>query len=279
MNKNFFAVLICAAVLSICSAVGFAERQNGKLMLATTTSVQDTGLLDYLLPYFQKDTGIDVHVLAVGSGRALKYGYDGDVDVLLVHSKPDELIFMNNKKGTLRTEIMYNDFVIIGPAADPAGVKKNAPRDASKALALIAQSKQKFVSRSDGSGTHKKETALWEQSGAKPLGSWYISTGASMGRVVITANELNGYTLTDRSTYLFLTRNNDNRLVILCDGDKRLVNQYSVIVVNPANGPRIDEARARKFAEWIASPRAQKLIADFGKDRFGTSLYFPNAKK
>ncbi len=259
-----------AVAASACSPFG-SGRQS--LILATTTSTQDSGLLDLLVPAFERESGIVVKTVAVGTGQALAMGARGDADVLLVHSPQDEEAFMAQGYGVERRLVMHNDFLLVGPSSDPAGVAK-APSivDAMKA---IADTGAPFISRGDESGTHKLEKRLWAQSGTIPKGSWYRQTGQGMGQTLTIASELQGYTLTDRATYL--AQQSNLRLVILRQGDRPLLNIYHVIVVNPSKFPNVNASGARAFADFVTSPQGQALIGDFGKDRFGQPLFVADA--
>ena len=243
------------------------------LRLATTTSTENSGLLAELLPRFTEETGIPVHVIAVGTGKALRLGRDGDVDVVLVHAPAAEQAFVEAGYGEQRYPVMYNDFVIVGPAGDPAGV--GAARDAADALRRIADKGSLFVSRGDNSGTHKKELALWKQAGIEPEGSWYREVGQGMGKVLQMADQLQAYTLTDRGTWLAYTGRLD--LEIAHQGDPSLYNPYGIIAVSRERYPDINHAAATRLIEWITDPqRGQKLIGDFRLK--GKQLFVPDAK-
>jgi tungstate transport system substrate-binding protein len=246
------------------------------LKMATTTSTNDTGLLDYLAPLFKADTGIELQWVSVGTGMALAHGKNCDVDVLLVHDPDSEKKFMEEGNGVDRTQIMYNDFVIIGPKADPAGIKGKTVKDAFQA---IAARKAPFTSRSDKSGTHMKELFLWKAAGMTPpeKEAWYVQTGQGMLPTINIAAEKNGYTLTDRGTYIKYEANfkGNPPLAILVEGDKSLLNQYSVIPVNPKKCTNAKYDLAQEFSKWMASARGQKLIADFKLMK--KQLFFPNA--
>lgn len=245
------------------------------LILATTTSTQDSGLLDVLLPAFEARTHVKIKTIAVGSGEAIAMGRRGDADVLLVHSRAAEDTFMTEGHGSLRLEVMYNDFVIVGPAADPAGIKG---RDAVEAFRKIAAAGALFVSRGDRSGTYAKEQGLWKKAGVEPAGkSWYVSTGQGMGETARIAAEKQAYTLIDRGTDLAMGPRLG--LPILSEGAGDLLNTYRVIVVNPAKHPRVHAAEARQFAEWLVSSEAQRRIGEFGREKYGRPLFFPDAKK
>jgi len=245
-----------------------------ELILATTTSTQDSGLLDYLLPMFEDQFGIKVDVIAVGSGQALKLGQDGNADVLLVHSPAQEKDFMAAGHGVRREDVMYNDFVIVGPESDPAGIKGMI--SATDAFKKIAETKSPFVSRGDNSGTNTKELAIWKAAGIEPAGDWYISAGQGMGEVLTMADEQQAYTLSDRATYLARTKEG-LKLKLLVEGDKALFNPYGVIAVNPAKNLAIKNDLANQFIDWIISLPAQEKIEQFGKADFGQSLFTPDS--
>ena len=252
------------------------KSNKGTIILATTTSTEDSGLLDYLLPIFTKDTGIKVKVISVGTGKALQLGRDGEADVLLVHAKSDEEQFVAEGHGLARYDVMYNDFILIGPKNDPANILKSGNNDIVTALKLIHKSNQRFISRGDESGTHKLETKLWQKAKINPTGKWYVSAGKGMGEVILMADELQAYTITDRATFLNLK--SKISLTVIIQGDQQLFNQYGVIAVNPAKNRQINHQGANTFVNWILSPKAQQLIAEFGKIQFGESLFIPNAK-
>ena len=258
------------------------EKEEGKnneserLILATTTSTQDTGLLDYIIPMFEEETGIQVDVVAVGTGQALEMGKNGEADILLVHSKKSEEEFVAQGYGLERRDVMYNDFILVGPKDDPAKIKEKYSNDIVGALKAIAENKAKFVSRGDDSGTHKKELSIWEKAGITPEGDWYIEAGAGMGDVLTMANEELAYTLSDRGTYLSMKDNLD--LEILVEGDSELFNQYGIIPVNPDKHENINAEGAQKFMNWILSDEIQEVIGKFGIDKYGQPLFVPNAK-
>lgn len=253
------------------------EKQEDKsIVMATTTSTQDSGLLDYLLPIFEKEKGIKVKVVAKGTGEALKLGERGDADVLLVHAKEQEEKFIKDGFGVKRYDVMYNDFIIVGPKSDPAKIKEKAPSDAIQALKTISESGSQFISRGDESGTHTKEKGLWKAANITPQGNFYVSAGKGMGAVLQMASEKNAYTLTDRATYLSMKDKLD--LIIVTEKNDKLYNQYGVIKLNPEKN-KIKEKEADEFINWIISDNTQKLIAEFGKDKYGQSLFIPNAKK
>jgi tungstate transport system substrate-binding protein len=249
--------------------------RNRNVILATTTSTQDSGLLDVLVPLFQKQRGYTVKTVAVGTGQALALAAKGDADVALVHAPSLEREYV--AKGTLlnRRLVMYNDFVIIGPKEDPAKIRSQ--KSTVAAFKAIEQAKAGFVSRGDNSGTHILEKSLWKAAGIEPKGPWYIESGQGMGATLTIASERHLYTLTDRGTFLALGKS--LRLAVLVEGDRVLFNIYSVMEVNPANGPRINTAGGKAFADFMVAPQTQAVIRGFGMDRFGQSLFFPVAGK
>lgn len=245
------------------------------IILATTTSTQDSGLLDVLIPAFEKVSGFQVKTVAVGSGQALAMGKAGNADVLLVHSPAAEQVFMDGGYGVDRRLVMHNDFVLVGPASDPAGVK-NATT-AADAMKAIAEAQAPFISRGDNSGTNAAELALWKKAGITPQGAWYQESGQGMGATLTIASEKGAYTLTDRATYLAQKANLN--LEILLQGDPALLNIYHVISVNPAKWPIVNSAGATAFADYLTSPEGQALIGSFGVDEYGQQLFFPDAGK
>lgn len=245
-----------------------------ELKLATTTSTEDSGLLDYILPEFTKDTGYEVQVISVGTGQAIEMGEAGDVDVILVHSRAAEDQFVEEGYGVDRRDVMYNDFLIIGPAEDPAGIKGEA--DVVKAFTTIQEKQAPFVSRGDNSGTDKKEKGIWSKAGITPEGDWYIEVGQGMGDTFRMADEKKAYTLIDRATYLNLKDNYQLEPVV--EGSPELLNPYGVIPVNPEKHPHVDFEGATAFAEWLTSEKGQKMIGEFGVDEFGQQLFVPDAK-
>lgn len=250
-------------------------KDNGPLVMATTTSTDNTGLLDYLQPIFKEDTGYDLQWTAVGTGAALQMGQDGEVDVVLVHSKAKEEEFVANGYGVERVQVMYNDFVIVGPKNGP--VKET--KDIQAAFKQIKDDSLVFVSRGDDSGTHNKETGIWKAIGMDDYESNpnYISAGAGMGDTINMTNEKAGYCLSDRGTWL---ANADKypELAIVCEGDPNLLNQYGVIAVNPEKYPDVNNKGAEVFIKWICSPEVQKLIGEFGVKEYGEPLFTPNAE-
>lgn len=247
-------------------------RQAGHLILATTTSTQDSGLLDVILPDFQKKTGLTADVIAVGTGQAIDMGTRGDADVLLVHDRPKEDAFVKAGDGTQRYDVMYNDFIIVGPAGDPAGIK--GMKDAVAAFKAIAAKQATFVSRGDKSGTNAKELAIWKQANITPSGDWYISAGQGMGEVLTMSEEQEAYTLSDRGTYL-KRQSTGIKLEILVEGDKTLFNPYGVIPVSPHKHPGVNAEAAQKFVDWLISLETQQLIASYKIN--GQQLFYPSS--
>jgi len=277
MKKN--KVLIGIAVILLIVAVSYtywitnANKEPEFIILSTTTSTQDSGLLDYLLPFFESKYDIDVKVVAVGTGAALQMGRDGEADVLLVHAKADEVTFVEEGHGLERFDVMYNDFILVGPTGSEAAATIKASADTAAAFQAIVDNAFVFVSRGDDSGTHKKEIKLWAEA---PAGDWYVSAGKGMGDVLQMANELQGFTLTDRATYLSMK--DQLELEIVLEGDTALLNYYGVIAVNPDKNDIINAKGADKFVKWILSDETQSLIGEFGLEEFGQPLFFPNAK-
>jgi tungstate transport system substrate-binding protein len=245
-----------------------------KLIIATTTSTQDSGLLDVLLPLFESEFGADTDVVAVGTGQALKLGEDCNADVVLVHARAREDEFMAAGFGSRREDVMFNDFVIVGPASDPAGI--GGTGDAAAAMAAIAAAQAPFVSRGDESGTHTKELAIWKAAALEPSGDWYISAGQGMGAVLNMANEQQAYTLSDRATYL--ARGKEGlELDVLVEGDSVLFNPYGVIVVDPQHCPNVNVTLGEQFVDWIISVPVQEQIGAFGVEEFGQPLFTPDS--
>lgn len=261
------------AAATAAPTVALPPRVVGRLLLATTTSTQDSGLLAYLLPLFEQEFGVKVDVIAVGSGEAMMIGERGDADVLLVHSRAAEDAFMTAGSGTRREDVMYNDFVIIGPASDPAGIKGLTAVEAFKKL---AETQTIFLSRGDASGTNAKELSIWKTAAIAPTGSWYLNTGLGMGDILTMAQEKQAYTLSDRATYLTRVKTGLD-LVVLVEGEKSLFNPYGVIAVNPTKSTLIQADPATKFIDWIISVPVQQKIAEFGKADFGQSLFTPSS--
>ena len=248
--------------------------QTQKLVLATTTSTDDSGLLDYILPDFENEYNVNVEVIAVGTGQALKLGEDGNADVLLVHARAQEDAFMQAGHGVRREDVMYNDFVIVGPPDDPGGIQDMTA--AAAAFKQIADTQSLFVSRGDESGTHTKEKAIWSAAGIEPSGDWYISAGQGMGAVLTMANEQQTYTLSDRATYLARTLEGID-LRIMVEGDPILFNPYGVIAVNPEKSPEINAELANTFIDWLVSLPVQEKISQFGVEEFGSPLFTPDS--
>ncbi len=280
MHRTLKLILILAFVLSIllaaCGPVAEEPPTNPNLILATTTSTQDSGLLDELVPLFQDQTGYLVQTVAVGTGAALKMAEDGNADVLLVHAPSAEMALMDDGWGADRMQIMHNDFVIVGSAADSASIE-GLPT-AAEAFQKIAESGADFITRGDDSGTNKMEISLWGKTNSDPTGqSWYIDSGQGMGATLTIASEKQAYTLTDRATYLANKANLD--LEILVEGDAALLNVYHVMTVNPEKWPETNYDAAIAFAHFMTAPETQAIIGEFGIDKFGQPLYFPDADK
>lgn len=263
------AVLVTGITLIVAAASG----EPRAITVASTTSTQNSGLFDYLLPKFTADTGIEVRVVAVGTGQAIRLATNGDADVLLVHHPASEKKFVADGLGLARHPLMHNDFVLVGPAGDPAGV--NGTSDIAAALRSIADGEHVFVSRGDDSGTHKKELELWQSAGLDPRpasGVWYRESGSGMGATLNVASAMAGYTLTDRASWLSF--GNKGELDILVEGDARLHNPYAVIVVNPERHPHVHASEAQTFVDWLISPRGQAAIDAFRLE--GQQLFFPD---
>jgi tungstate transport system substrate-binding protein len=268
-----FILLLFAALLAV--GCGSAKPANPDLILATTTSTQDSGLLDVLVPMFEEQTGYVVKTIAVGTGQALAMGQEGNADVLLVHAPTSEKEFMANGFGADRRLVMHNDFVVVGPDEDPAGIRGMAT--AVEAFQKIAASGAVFVSRGDDSGTHKMELGLWDKAGEPPSSSFYLESGQGMGATLTISSEKNAYTLTDRATYL---ANRDHLFLdILIEGDPALLNVYHVITVNPEKWKDVNAEGAIAFAAFMVSNDTQKVIGEFGVEKFGQPLFFPDADK
>ncbi|HOF04434.1 MAG TPA: substrate-binding domain-containing protein [Syntrophales bacterium] len=271
-----FSALLCMLGAGDADAARKAPAKQQNLILATTTSTQDTGLLDVLIPIFEKKTGYFVKTIAVGSGQAMTMGAKGEADVLLVHSQAAEKKFMAAGNGVNRRLVMHNDFIVVGPHADPAALKGTGK--ATEGFKKIAAKQALFVSRGDNSGTHAKEKEIWKAGGIQPEGQkWYQQTGLGMGQTLNVAAEKRGYTLTDRGTYLALQKNLG--LAILLEGDAVLLNIYHVIEVNHAKWPKVNAPGAKAFADFMVSREVQKIIKTFGVAKFGSPLFFPDAGK
>jgi tungstate transport system substrate-binding protein len=271
-------ILLSGIVVSLLFITGITsvQAQPKAIILATTTSTQDSGLLDILLPIFEKKTGYFVKTIAVGSGQAMAMGQKGEADVLLVHSPDAEKKFIAEGYGVNRRLIMHNDYIIVGPSEDPAKIKRM--KSAQGSFKKIALAKALFLSRSDKSGTHVKERDIWKAAGINPeVEKWYQQTGLGMGQTLSVAAEKKGYTLADRGTYLALKKNLG--LDILVEGDAILLNIYHVIEVNPAKWSKVNSAGAKAFADFMVSKETQDIIKTFGVDKFGSPLFFPDAGK
>jgi tungstate transport system substrate-binding protein len=272
------ASTLAALALSAAPATAAAEPATKALILATTTSTQDSGLLDVLVPAFEKETGYFVKTISVGSGQAIAMARKGEADVLLVHSPADEKKVVEDGFGVNRRVVMHNDFVVVGPVTDPAGIR--GAKTTAVAFEKIASSRALFLSRGDGSGTHAKEKGLWKSASVHPEGQrWYQQTGLGMGDTLNVASEKGGYALTDRATYLSLKRSRAIALEVLVEKEASLLNVYHVIEVNPARWPKVNAAGARAFADFLVSPRAQQMIERFGVEKMGAPLFVPDAGK
>ena len=271
-----WAVSLAAATLTAYPSSRLSA-QSHEVLLATTTSTRDAGLLDSLVPVFERTSGYNVKVIAVGSGQALEMGRRGDADVVLAHAPEAERVLVDSGYFISRRLVMHNDFLIVGPAADPAHL--GGMTDALAALRRLAEGGAPFVSRGDQSGTHKLEQKLWRLAGIKPpgAGGWYIEAGHGMGETLQMADEKRAYTITDRATYLAWRAK--VQAAPLVEGDPLLYNVYHVLELNPKNAPRINAAGGKAFAEFLVAPATQALIAEFGKSRFGRSLFIPDAGK
>src|SRR5215831_18296948 len=259
----------------VAANVATAAGADRSIVVASTTSTQDSGLFGYLLPIFKQKTGIDVKVIAQGTGQALDTARRGDADVVFVHARPQEKKFLAEGFGVKRFDVMYNDFVLIGPKRDPAGIKG---KDIETALKTIKEKAAAFVSRGDRSGTHVAELALWKLAGidiAAAKGAWYREIGQGMGAALNTANAMGAYVLSDRGTWISFKNKGD--LAILVEGDKRLFNQYGVMLVNPEKYPHVKKDAGQAFIDWLISPEGQATIANYKIE--GQQLFFPDAKK
>src|SRR5262249_13350211 len=266
--------LIVAAILA-AAVIKPAHAEDKSIVVASTTSTQDSGLFDHILPLFKQKTGVDVKVVAQGTGQALDTGRRGDVDVVFVHAKSAEEKFLAEGAGVKRYPVMYNDFVLIGPKSDPAGIK--GMKDVAKAFQTVKEKQAPFVSRGDRSGTHIAELAIWNKDAGididKEKGPWYKSIGQGMGAALNNAAASNAYVLSDRGTWLSFKNKGD--LQILVEGDNRLFNQYGVMLVNPDKHPHVKKDLGQQFIDWLISPEGQKAIADYKIN--GEQLFYPNA--
>lgn len=276
--KRIFPLALAAALaggLTLALSLP-AQADDTSIILQSTTSTANSGLYDHLLPKFSEKTGITVNVVAVGTGQAIKNAQNGDGDVLLVHAKPAEERFVADGFGVKRFDVMYNDFIIVGPASDPAGIAGKS--DVATALKAIAESQAVFTSRGDDSGTHKKEKALWTAAGVDPSeasGTWYRETGSGMGATLNAAVGMDAYALTDRGTWIAFKNKGDFKIVV--EGDEALFNQYGVILVNPEKHAHVKAEEGQAFIDWILSAEGQQAIAEYKLD--GQQLFFPNAGK
>ncbi len=279
--KRFGKIGVVAAALLFIACVFYAAPESvvakqKNVILATTTSTQDTGLLDELIPIFEKKTGYFLKTIAVGSGQAMAMGKKGEADVMLVHSQDAEKKLVAEGYGINRRLVMHNDYIIVGPPGDPAGIK--GIKSAAEAFKKIAEAQSVFMSRGDNSGTHAKEKAIWKEAGIAQEGQkWYQQTGLGMGQTLSVAAEKKAYTLADRGTYLALKKNLG--MDILVEGDAILLNIYHVMEVNPAKWPKVNAAGAKAFADFMVSRQVQKIIKTFGEDKYGSPLFFPDAGK
>jgi len=267
--------LCVLTVFAMALAAGHAAAET-RIKCASTTSTQNSGLFDYLLPKFEKKTGIKVDVVAVGTGAAIEIGKRGDADVVFVHAKPLELKAVDAGYFVNRHDVMYNDFIIVGPPSDPAKIKGS--KSATEAFKKIATSSSPFISRGDRSGTNIKELAVWKADGIDPKGQkWYLEAGQGMGKTLRVASEKRAYTLTDRGTWLAIKDKDKLELALLVEGDPILFNQYGVMAVNPAKQKDVKYKEAMEFVNWLISPEGQQTIAEY-KDKNGNKLFVPNAK-
>jgi len=269
-SRRALVVLALGAVIALTPALA----QDKSIVVASTTSTQDSGLFEYLLPLFKKKTGITVKVVAQGTGQALDTGRRGDADVVFVHAKSAEEKFLAEGQGVQRFPVMYNDFVLIGPKSDPAGIK--GMKDVARAFQTIKEKQASFISRGDRSGTHIAELKLWKDADidiGKDKGPWYKSIGQGMGAALNVANAGNAYALSDRGTWIHFKNKGD--LQILVEGDKRMFNQYGVMLVNPAKHPNVQKDLGQQFIDYLISPEGQKDIANYKVD--GEQLFYPNA--
>ena len=275
MAGRVWRLAMLAGALLLAAGVYGCSSGSDELILATTTSTQDSGLLDVLIPQFEKEHDYKVKTIAVGSGEALRLAGEGEADVVLAHSPKAEEDFMAAGNGESRLVVMHNDFIIVGPVDDPAGIK--GATNAGDAFKKIATAEALFLSRGDQSGTNTKELSLWTSAGIQPSGTWYQETGQGMGATLNVASDKQGYTLSDRGTYLAQKANLD--LELLVEGDKALFNQYHVIVVDPKKHSNVNAEGARAFASFITSPTVQATIAQFGVKEYGQALFIPDAGK
>lgn len=267
-NKRLLAICSILVMVVLLASPALAEK---RIKLATTTSAENTGLLEALLPPFEREFGVKVDVIAVGTGKALKLAEDGNVDVVLVHDREAEEEFVAQGFGVNRREVMYNDFVLVGPPTDPAGI--GGMSDVAAAFRKISRKQAGFVSRGDDSGTHRREKSIWKAAGVNPGGDWYLEVGQGMGATLLIANEKRGYTLVDQGTFIAYQGKVD--LAILSEGDPRLFNPYSIIAVNPAKHPHTNYVYAMALSGWLTSVEGQKIVAEYRKS--GQALFHPLA--
>lgn len=275
MFKRSFLGLAAATVMAL-GLGGPSVAQDDFIIVQSTTSTENSGLFDYILPMFTDKTGTEVRVVAVGTGQAIKNAENGDGDVLFVHAKPAEEKFVADGDGVSRADVMYNDFVIVGPAADPAGV--TGMTDVVAALTKIAEAEAPFASRGDDSGTHKAELQLWKKAGvdvAAASGGWYRETGSGMGPTLNTGSGMGAYIMTDRATWISFGNKGDYEIVV--EGDEKMFNQYGIILVSPEKHPNVKAELGQEFIDWVLSDEGQDAIASFKID--GQQLFFPNAQK
>lgn len=271
MVKLIRPILSLAIGISMMFSIPSGATSNDVIVVASTTSTANSGLFDHLLPIFEAETGIDVRVVAVGTGQALRLARNGDADVLFVHHKPSEMAFVADGLGEARRDVMYNDFILVGPKADPAGV--SAASSLGEALHALEAAQSPFLSRGDDSGTHKREQALWTQFGIQPVNAdWYRETGSGMGATLNMAQAMEAYTLSDRATWLAFK--NKDGVDVVFEGDPNLFNQYGIIVVSQRAFPHVNLQSARQFADWVTSGAGQDAIANFTVN--GTQLFYPN---
>ena len=275
MNRRLLVRALLVTLLAASSPIPSALAQSKVVILSTTTSTQDSGLLDVLVPMFERQTGYTVKTVSVGTGQALALAARGEADVVLVHAPELERKYAVDGRLLNRRLVMYNDFVVIGPEADPARIK--GEKSAAAALKRIAETGSRFVSRGDKSGTHILETNLWKQAGITPAAPWYIESGQGMGATLGVADDRRAYTISDRATLLAFSKR--VALKIMVEGDRPLLNLYSVMEVNPANGPKVNAAGGKAFADFMVAPETQQTIAKFGVDKYGRALFAPVAGK
>ncbi len=274
-HSRLFPLLVLWALSVLMTSC--ASTQKHTLILATTTSTEQTGLLGELLPLFTEETGIDVAVIAVGTGQALALGREGEADLLLVHDLASEERFIREGHAAHRHDVMYNRFLLVGPKDDPLNIKSLPPESITEAFERLGKGHALFVSRGDNSGTHQRELSLWEATALTPKGDWHLSAGKGMGEVLQMADELNAYTLTDEGTWLTMAGKLD--LIVVGAGDPRLHNSYGILAVNRPEGESDRRQASERFIQWLLSEAIQQRIGEFGRDTCGQSLFVPNAKQ